>query len=105
MNELGINPTKSELDLHILIRNDNPINDIKTLKLIENWLLKIIRSNEDLKVYNNKMLAQVILNRWLRVCYKLSGYRIKAMYYFVNSAVFRFCTKNASILKLQIKLT
>ena len=85
--ELGIDPTDRELDLHLLTRNDNPVSDIKTLQSIEIWLLKILGRNEELEVYNNKLLTRVVFNRWLKVCYKASGLHFKMIFQLLNSKI------------------
>lgn len=97
--ELGIDPTDRELDLHLLTRNDNPVSDIKTLQSIEIWLLKILGRNEDLKVYNHKMLIRVIFNRWLKVCYKASKLHFKMIYRLLNSKLTFLFLKSYTSLK------
>jgi len=86
--ELGIDPTELELDLHLLIRDNRPVTEINTLKSIERWLLKIIIRNEDLEVYDYKILIKVIFNRWMKVCYKASGLHLKMLYLFFSSEIF-----------------
>ena len=85
--EMGIDPTDHELELHLLIRNNKPVTEINTLKSIEKWLLKIINRNEDLNVYEYKMLIKVIFNRWAKVCYKASGLHLKMLYRFISSEI------------------
>ena len=92
--ELGIDATGHELDLHLLIRNGKPVTEINTLKSIEKWLLKIITRNEDLEVYEYKMLIRVIFNRWAKVCYKASGLHFKMLYRFFNSRLFSLYIKS-----------
>ena len=92
--ELGIDATDRELDLHLLIRNNNPVTDIDTLKAIEKWLLKIINRNEDLEVYDYKMLIRVIFNRWVKVCYKASRLHFRMLYLFFTSEIFLLFIKS-----------
>lgn len=92
--ELGIDPTNLELELHLLIRDDKPVTEINTLKSIEKWLLKIIIRNEDLEVYDYKILIKVIFNRWMKVCYKASGLHFKMLYYFFTSEIFLLYIKS-----------
>lgn len=86
--ELKLDPTSQELEMHLLIRNDQKISDIKTLKSIEKWLLKILEKNRSLGVYNQKQLEKVVLNRWLKACYKTTDSRFKAMYHLLTSEIF-----------------
>ena len=92
--ELGIDPTNLELELHLLIRDDKPVTEINTLKSIEKWLLKIIIRNEDLEVYDYKILIKVIFNRWMKVCYKASGLHFKMLYFFFTSEIFLLYIKS-----------
>jgi len=70
LKEIGIDASDHELELHSLIRTDEPIKDIKTLKDIHLWLLKIKSSNKKSKQYNDKYLSKVVANRWLKACKK-----------------------------------
>ena len=86
--ELGIDATEAELELHIVIRNDQSISSIYTLKSIEKWLLKIIESNKALGVYNSKLLARTVFNRWLKVCYKAKRFNFKMLHQLFTSEIF-----------------
>ncbi len=100
LSELKITPTENELNLHILTRNNTPIGDIKTLKSVEKWLLKIISKNDTLNVYDDKMLSQIIINRWFKVCLKVSGNNFKVLYYLFSSKVIRnFIVNKGSVIK------
>jgi len=70
LKDLGIDATGRELDLHLLIKEGTPIEDVKTLLEIESWLKKIVGCNQSNQVYNKRYLAQVVANRWLKVCSK-----------------------------------
>ena len=85
--ELGIDPTDHEMDIHLLIRSNKHVNDIETLKSTEKWLLKIIGRNDELRIYNHKMLTRVVFNRWLKVCYKASKLHVKMMYRLLTSEI------------------
>ena len=92
--KLGIEATKDELNLHLLIRDARPIKTTSTLKQIEKWLLKIVDRNEDELIYNRKMHARVIFNRWLKVCKKASGLRFKMIYTLFTSRIFYMFVKS-----------
>jgi glycosyltransferase involved in cell wall biosynthesis len=85
--QIGINATEEEMEMHLLIRDDVPITSISTLKSIESWLLKISEKNKELKIYNHHMLEKVIFNRWAKVCSKASGLHIKMLYHFFASHI------------------
>ncbi len=44
------------MNLHLLIRNDEPIRNLNTLKQIESWLLKIENKNREVLIYSQKIL-------------------------------------------------
>ncbi|MCF6171937.1 MAG: glycosyltransferase, partial [Bacteroidales bacterium] len=87
LEKLGIDATDKEIKLHLLIRDDTPITKTGTLKSVEKWLLKISAANEALGVYNRKMLARTVFNRWLKVCFKASGLHMNMLYYFLRSKI------------------
>jgi len=85
LDELNINPSDEQLEIHLLIRNNRPINDLATLKLVEKWLLIILEKNKGIGRYNQKMLTKVVFNRWLKACSKSKQLHFKMLYYFVKS--------------------
>lgn len=85
--EMGIDTTEQEIELHLLIRDDSKITKIKTLKLIEKWLIKINDHNLKTEIYNHKMLTRVIFNRWLKVCFKAKYLHIKMIYTLLSSEI------------------
>lgn len=102
LRELGIQPSQQELELHSIIRNNEPNNEIEILNQIEKWLLKIINSNNQTKVFNQKMLASIVFNRWLKVCNKSSSLHLKMLYKLVNSPILISYLKSYNPLKNNI---
>ncbi len=94
LKELGISATETELESHLLIRNDHPISSIHTLKSIEKWLLKILASNEVLGVYDQKILTRTVFNRWLKVCSKAKHLHFKLLYPLFTSKIFSIFIKS-----------
>ncbi len=90
LNFINITPTDEELNLHYLIKNDEPITSLRQLKLIEIWLLKIIKHNLEISVYDKKILHKVILNRWIKVYLKSKKLGLKAFLKFISSPLFRY---------------
>lgn len=95
LNELGIDASDFELELHLMIRDNNPVNEINILKSTEKWLLKIHQQNTELKVYDQKMLTKVIFGRWLKVCYKASHLHFKMLHCLVTSKLLYIFIKNS----------
>jgi len=86
-DKLGIDITDNEMELHLLIKNDEPIKSIDTLKQIESWLLKIDDKNREVLIYDPKILSRVLFNRWLKVCLKASSIHFIMMYAFLTSKI------------------
>ncbi len=97
LQELDIDPTDQDLNLHLLIKNNEAITNIKTLKAIERWLLKIINQNERTGVYEHQLLIRVIVNRWLKVCTKASRFHLNAAYQFLSSRMIFLLLKSYTI--------
>lgn len=76
---LDINISEKELDSHFLIKNTNKIPNIEELKSIENWLIKILKQNEKIKLYEQEVLKKVIFNRWLKACFKSKQFYFKTL--------------------------
>lgn len=89
LNKLEINPTEKELELHFLIKNQEKINSADKLKAVEKWLLKIKNNNEKLKIYNPKILKKVIINRWIKSCYKAKSLHFKMIFILLKSKIIR----------------
>lgn len=85
LDDLNINPSDEELETHLLIRDNRPINDLATLKLVEKWLLIILEHNKGIGRYDQKMLTKVVFNRWLKVCFKSKKLHFTMLYNFVKS--------------------
>ena len=92
--QLGIDATDQEMELHLLIRDDKPVTNIDTLKTIEKWLLKIVASNDLHKVYDRKMIARTVFNRWLKVCYKAKSLHFRMLHLFFTSKIISTFTKS-----------
>lgn len=88
LKDLKIEASDHEMKMHLLIHNEKKIYEISTLQSIEKWLLKILKKNKSLGIYDQKMLKKVVFNRWLKACYKIKDSRIKAIYHLLTSKIF-----------------
>lgn len=86
-NHLQINPSEQELDAHFLIKNNEKITNIADLQIIEQWLLKIVRQNDSIGLYDKKILRKIVKNRWLKVCNKAKSEHIKMMWTCTKSPI------------------
>jgi len=94
LKDIKIIPSDEELELHLLIREGNAIDDIETLLLVEKWLLKIIAQNRLLKVYHQKILERIVFERWLKVCSKASVLHFKMLKHLITSKIFSIFIKS-----------
>ena len=97
--KLGIDVSENELNLHLLIRHNNSIKSISTLKQVEKWLLRINESNKETLIYNKKIFARVIFNRWMKVCKNANHLHIKMIYTFLTSRILYFFVKSFFVKK------
>jgi hypothetical protein len=83
--DLNIEVTNNELDLHLIIRNGKVIDNVKTLNAIKQWLKKIEIHNRKAKIYDNKLLSYVLVNRWAKACSNLELTKLKNLFYCIFS--------------------
>jgi glycosyltransferase involved in cell wall biosynthesis len=100
LQNLGINPSEEELDLHMLLKDDRSVTSLNKLKSLEQWLIKIVKQNEILKVYNHDMLIRVVFNRWLKVCYKVKISKLIMLFTLFTSELMYSFVKTYSVSKL-----
>ncbi len=89
-SELDIEMTDEDFRIHYLIKNKDKIKKINDLKLIECWLLKILKQNIKLKKYNKRILQKIVFNRWIKACYKARQLHIKLFVKMLNSPLNRY---------------
>ena len=87
---LEIKPTKEELSFHYLIKNQKKITTLDELIGIEKWLLKIANQNKIVKIYDQKIHKKVLLNRWLKSCYKAKSLHIEMILLFLKSKLTQY---------------
>lgn len=87
LNELKINVAGNNVDTHEIIKGHDPIENIETLKRIEEHLKLIILQNRRAKVYDEKALKKVVFNRWLKCCYRARTAGFKVAGIFLSSPI------------------
>jgi glycosyltransferase involved in cell wall biosynthesis len=69
LEDLGINPTMQEIDLHYALSFGNGETfDKDFIEKAEAWLLKIREHNQINKIYDPKALNYVLGHRWTKIC-------------------------------------
>ncbi len=82
--ELKLDLDKQNFETHLVIKKNDPIKNIETLKRIEEHLKLLMLQNRKVNVYNEKALTKVAINRWLKCCYRArtSGLRVVGAFLF-----------------------
>jgi len=95
LKELGVDVTERELELHLLIKEGTSVVDAKTLLEIDRWLKKIVDSNKSCQLYDSRYLAQVVANRWLKVCRNTSKFNVENLKVcFMSRHLYNFIAEN-----------
>lgn len=68
--QIGLHPSDEEYAIHLSLKNNEPVTSISQLKKTLIWLNKISQNTNDSPFIDHKTIGKVILNRWLKVCYK-----------------------------------
>ncbi len=71
LQQLGIDPTPEELDLHTAICK-RTCTDLKKEAI---WLSKLLEANRKSLLYDPNSLIQIILERWLMNCYSAKNFK------------------------------
>lgn len=68
LNQLNINPTPKELDIHRRFICPDYLNSKDFISQMEIWFSKILSANEKAKIYEQDYLVKAISNRWFNTC-------------------------------------
>lgn len=99
LKKLLINPTKEELELHNNLI-ELKINQSKDLILkSEKWMLKIIKNNAKVNIYDNKTLKLYFNYIWLRLCNAYAGLGLWSLKTYFKSDLNNYYLNNYSYLK------
>ncbi len=104
LNELGIEPTADELKTHYAIANLFFIPDKDFVVAAEKWLLKIVTSNNDAKVFSQSFFKKIIGDYWYNICSTLYEQGFDTRKVFTQSALVKTeCVSSALQLKFRVK--
>lgn len=70
---VGMELTIEQVERLIMIKNHEPIRNFNDLKIIEDLLNSIIIHNSAVKHFDLRELKKIVLNRWLKACFKTEG--------------------------------
>ncbi|HET6244690.1 MAG: glycosyltransferase [Bacteroidetes bacterium] len=86
LNDLGMNPSQKELDLHFGFKSNSLEVNNENVILYKKWLKNLKSVNKEKKVYPVIGLENVIARKWEQVFFKLPPYGIWVIWtYFKNS--------------------
>jgi glycosyltransferase involved in cell wall biosynthesis len=88
-SELNIELDDDNFKTHLLIKHSGPIQNIEALRQIEEHLKLIVSQNKKMQVYNQKALAKVVSNRWLKCCVRARAAGLKTVATFLTSPLSR----------------
>lgn len=89
LKKIGISPNDQELLLHQSLTPPDGTNRYEFINLIETWLLKIIKNNQETKYCEDKALKKVIASRWLLICRNNSNLGLFKIKKFISSPLFK----------------
>jgi glycosyltransferase involved in cell wall biosynthesis len=70
LKDIGIEATKSELGLHLALKNNAPIPSLPIIRATGNWLIKTGSALVSLPGISTQGTCRVIIHRWMKVCSK-----------------------------------
>jgi hypothetical protein len=89
-SDLDMELTPQNFDVHMIIKQNNPIVKTETLKRIEEHLKMLYLQNRKTNIYPEKVLGKVIFNRWTKCCFRARTLGPKTLGMFLSSSI----TKN-----------
>lgn len=66
--KIEISPERFSCLLHL--KNAEPIKEAGMVNAIAGFLLLVLKQNKTYRMFSQKVLAMVVLERWMKVCYK-----------------------------------
>ncbi len=83
-----------QLALLQLIKGQQAITDMKTLKDVEAFLLELLKQNKRLGLYHQKHLCKEVQNRWLKTCFNARGLKHKLLLILLRSPLLHLPSSN-----------
>ena len=71
LDQLEINPSEEDMQIHSHLK-DFTGNPILFLDRSESWMSKLIKANQEQKIFDEESLFKIIYDRWFSVCYNNS---------------------------------
>jgi hypothetical protein len=98
LQQLGMNPTPEEIDLHYALGFGNGKNTDKYfIEKAEAWLLKIKEHNRINKIYDPKALTNVLGHRWAKICTSNPALGFRVLNPYFKSKILNLTLQNCFI--------
>jgi glycosyltransferase involved in cell wall biosynthesis len=81
---IGIDADEEEIRMHLSLKNRDGIQDLDELKRIKLWLTKVGRNAIKHEYSKPEAIKKIIINRWLKVCYKLRKQPLLLLYAIIH---------------------
>ncbi len=78
-DKLEIKLSESDLNSIFALKGERNTGALDELIDIEKFLIRIIRQNNQLQLFNHKELEKTVANRWLKACYLARGQHLKML--------------------------
>lgn len=88
IERLGIDADEQDICIHGLL-GCRPASGSTELDDAEEWLFRLKRQNDLLRLYQEPFFSEVLADRWLMLCFKSKGFTREAATFFMRSAFVR----------------
>ena len=92
LGELGIEPSDAELELHFAVSTWRIEADRRFLEQTHNWLLKLLRANQERGMVSQQALEKVLAARWYQICFLATPLGTFAYRFFYQSPLSKHVT-------------
>lgn len=88
LGELGIDPTEEEMQTHLAMFNVETRSQARQ-HAVEKWLLRLLRANDERKIYDRRSFSRVIVSQWFYACWAFDETAVRKGRIFFGSSVLR----------------
>ena len=86
-NEMDIPQVEQDFESHMIIKDNEKINQKEELKKVEEWINLLYFQNKRVKVYKQKIFIKILFNRWLKVIKKSRQLGVYTLLRFIKSRI------------------
>ncbi len=87
LKKMGVEPSEKEMLVHNLVSDGETPTSVEQFNEVEQWLKKLVLTNDKKLVLDTNYFQKIILERWIRVCFNyFQG--VKGFRYFYRSELY-----------------